>query len=92
MAQKVVEKSEFDDWKGVDSKYYCSNYYDISINKYGVKCKTLLRIWKNKGWIKSVDSYGWFQWYFRYWLVIRSHDDERQIARWKDNASRFKGK
>ena len=19
--------------------------------------------WENKGWIKSIDPYGWFQWY-----------------------------
>ena len=53
MAQKVVERIDFGDWKWVDSKYYCSDYYDVSMNKYGAKCKTLLRN-ENKGWIKSV--------------------------------------
>ena len=33
---------EFDELKNVDPKYYCSNYYDVSVNKYGVKCRTLL--------------------------------------------------
>ena len=28
---------ELNDLKNVDSKYYCSNYYDVSVNKYGVK-------------------------------------------------------
>ena len=25
---------EFDDLKNIDKKYYCSNYYDVNINKY----------------------------------------------------------
>ena len=45
-----------------------------------------------KGWINFIDPYGWFHWYFRYWLGRRSLDDKRQIARWKEIVSRFKGK
>ena len=52
--------------KDIDHKYYCSDYYDISVNKYGVKCGTSLRFWENKGSINEIDPYGWFQWYFRY--------------------------
>ena len=26
---------EFDELKNIDQKYYCSNYYDVSVNKYG---------------------------------------------------------
>ena len=51
-----------------------------------------LRFWGNKGWIRSIDPYGWFQWYFRYWLVRRSVDDKRQINRWERIVTRFKGK
>ena len=47
---------EFDELKNIGKKCYCSNYYDISINKY--KCGTSLRIWENKGWIESIDPYG----------------------------------
>ena len=29
---------EFNQLKNIDQKFYCSDYYDNSINKYGVKC------------------------------------------------------
>ena len=54
---------EFDQLKNIDQKY-CSDYYDVSVNKYGVKCGTSLRFWENKDWFKEIDPYGWFQWYF----------------------------
>ena len=57
-----------------------SNYYDVKLNKYKVKTGT------------SLDPYGWFQWYFRYFLGRRSSDEFRQANRWKKVVSRFKGK
>ena len=48
---------EFDELKNVDPKYYYSNYYDVNVNKYGVKCGTLLRFWENNGWVHSIDPY-----------------------------------
>ena len=91
MVQKVIERiwwvKKF--WSEV---LYCSNHYDVSVNKYGVKCGTSLRFWQNNGWINPIDPYGWFQWYFRYWLNRMSLDDERQISRWKGVVSRSKGK
>ena len=44
---------EFDELKDIDQNYYCSNCYDVSVDKYGVECGTCLGFWKNKGWINS---------------------------------------
>ena len=38
-------QKKFDGLGNIDQKHYCSNYYDVSVNKYGVKCKTSLRFW-----------------------------------------------
>ena len=35
--------------------YYCSNHYDVNINKYKGKYVTSLRFWENKGCISSID-------------------------------------
>ena len=83
---------EFNHLKNFDQMCYCSDYYDLSVKKYGVECGTSLRFWENKGWTNEIDPYGWFQWYFRYWLGRRSKDDRRQINRWKKIVSRFRGK
>ena len=83
---------EFDQLNNIDQKYYFSHYYDISVNKYGVKCGATLRFWENEGCINEIDPHGWFHGYFRYWLGRRSKDDERQINRWKKIVSRFRGK
>ena len=49
---------EFDQLKDIDQKYYCSDYYDVSVNKYGVKCRTSLRFWENKDKINEIDPCG----------------------------------
>ena len=54
---------EFSVLKNIDQKCYCSNYYEVSVNKYGAKCGALLKLSGNKGWIHSIDPYGWFQWF-----------------------------
>ena len=72
--------------------FNASDYYEVSVNKQGVKCGTSLTFWKNQGWINKIDPYGWFQWYFRYWLGRTSKDDKRQINRSKKIVSSFKGK
>ena len=77
--------------ENIDKKYYCSDFYDVDLNYYKVKCGTSLRFWESKRWINKIDPYGWFQWYFRYWKGRRSKDDNRQINRWKRIVSRFVG-
>ena len=75
----------------MDKKLYASSYYDVGVNKYGMKVGTSLRFWESKGRINKIDPYGWFQWYCRYWLGRKSSDDERQIKRWVAIVNRFKG-
>ena len=78
--------------KNIDKTFYYSNCYDGSVNKYRSDCGTLLRFSENNWWINSIDPYGWFQWFFRYWLGRGSLDDKRQVARWKRIIRRFKRK
>ena len=33
---------EFTQLKNIDAKFYALVYYDVNVNKYGVKCGTLL--------------------------------------------------
>ena len=37
---------EFIHLKNIDAKFYASDYYDVNVNKYGVKCGTSLRFGK----------------------------------------------
>ena len=34
---------EFKELKDIDKIYYCSDFYDLDLNYYGVKCGTSLR-------------------------------------------------
>ena len=91
-ASCIIIYKEFIHLKNIDPKFYASDYQDINVDKYGVKCRTPLKFWQNKGWINKIDPYGCFQWYFWYWLGRTSKDDKRQINRWKNIVSRFRGK
>ena len=82
---------EFNFLCDIDPKLYLSNYYDVNVNKYKIKCGSSLRFWENRGLICEQDPYGWFQWCCRYYLGRRGDDDERQIARWNNIVNRFKG-
>lgn len=59
---------------------------DPSINFFRVDASQSLAEWRRKGWIRSQDPRGWFQWYCRYYIGRRSMDDDRQIRRWRQIA------
>ena len=40
---------QFKELESIDKKYYVSDLYDASLNKYGVKYGTSLRFWESKG-------------------------------------------
>ena len=39
----IKSRKKIDMWKNTDQNYYYSNYYDVDINKYKVKCETSLK-------------------------------------------------
>ena len=39
---------EFDELESIDEKYYCSDFYDVKLNCYGVEVGTSLRFWETK--------------------------------------------
>ena len=46
---------EFEELKKIVQNYYCSNYYDVIVDKYGNKCGASLKFWEYKGWINSIN-------------------------------------
>ena len=49
---------EFKELENIDKKYYCSDFYDVDLNYYGVEVGASLRFWESKGGIRPIDPYG----------------------------------
>ena len=69
-----------------------SSEYHKEVNRYRVKSGASLEMWESKGWMRSQDPYGWFQWYCRFYQGRRTEDDQRQVARWVGVAGRGSGR
>ena len=92
--KKWYKKSskEFNQLKNIDQKYYQSDFYDVSVNKYSVKCGISLRFWENKvGLMKQILMAS-----FSGILGIDQVEDQKMIKEklidGKKVVNRFKGK
>ena len=67
--------------------------YDKNINRYKVKAGSSYNDWITKNWInENIDPRGWIEWYCNFYNGRRTIDDERQIKRWKNFASKESGR
>lgn len=79
-------------WKKIPKVLGPDDKPDPSINKYGVKSRQPLSVWKKNGWIKQQDPSGWFEFYINYFLGRRDPEyDKWQIGRWNSFVARHQG-
>ena len=77
------------------------NEADPKINKYVIKSRQPLSVWKENGWLTKDSPYGWFEWYIKFSLGRRLEDtikdgksfneDKWQINRWRSFVARHMG-
>ena len=74
-------------------KMITSEKYDKNINKYKVKAGSSYNDWIAKDWIDETTApRGWIEWYCHFYNGKRTKDDERQIKRWINFASKESGR
>ncbi len=82
---------EASQWKKLPRVVGPDDEPDVSLNKFGVKSRQPLSVWRQNGWIKT-DKEGWFGWYIRYYQGRRlGKEDDWQIGRWKSFVARHMG-
>ena len=59
-----------------------NNGCDIKLNYFKIDSGLSRKEWLKRGWVTKEDPLGWFQWYCRYTMGRRIHDDNFQINRW----------
>lgn len=78
-------------WKKIDKVLGPDDEPDPKINKYGVKSRQGLSVWKKNGWIRT-DKWGFFEWAIHYFLGRRlGAEDDWQIGRWVSFVARHQG-
>lgn len=79
-------------WKKIPKVLGPNDEPDPKINKYGVKSRQPLSVWKKNGWIRPQDPMGWFSFYINYFLGRRDPEyDNWQIGRWLSFVARHQG-
>lgn len=78
-------------WKKIPKVLGPNDEPDPTINKYGVKSRQPLSVWRKNGWIKT-DKFGFFEWYINYFSGRRlGAEDDWQIGRWNSFVARHQG-
>lgn len=78
-------------WKKIPKVLGPDDEPDPKINKYGVKSRQGLSVWKKNGWIRT-DKSGFFEWMVHYFMGRRlGAEDDWQIGRWLSFVARHQG-
>mgnify|MGYP001085231066 CR=1 FL=1 len=79
------------EWKKLPKVVGPKDEPNVALNKFGVKSRQPLSVWKANGWIMT-DANGWFEWYCKYYNGRRlGEEDRKQIKRWRSFVARHQG-